>query len=382
MAQPDNTIDPNDLDSIDALLDEAEYEPSNETDASDLDSFDLPGDAPLNTDDSVGDDLDQWDQDNQKDNEDDLEQMLEGSMDNAVDADSARVAAPLATAGIAGGDRQRAQQEDKDFDDFLARRAQNSNNGNELTVAEMDSLKNMIIGFGSALIFLALIAIGVATWAALSSGGDTHSSEVLDEIRGEAEIGRVAAQSSESILKDLNRKLDALSFQIEQVNGDLVALSQGQLPIGSLTPPVAPVRDATSAPLQLAPEQAAQVVTAAPPSAGSVDLSKIEEKVDTVNRNLSVAQRRIVEINNRVSSLQQQHGTVLQTIKAVEKTMLEQQLSNKESADESAKDAAKTLSEDERAEKPKTQTAPTDKYRYQAPGSGFMYDAGSMSIYP
>ena len=406
MAQPDNTIDPNDLDSIDALLDEAELEPEDlksQDEAAEVEEVDetvseQADENPEPQPDEAGSgfDLEEFQQPDQTPDQDedlDLERML----DEPIAA-----APPPASVQDDFPSRMNQQaQEDDDFDDFLARRAQNTKNGNELTVAEMDSLKSMIIGFGSTLIVLALIAIGVATWGALgANSSDLPSAETFEEMIGEAELGRTTSQANETLLKDLNRKLDALSFQIEQVNGDVVALSGGKLPAAAsetLNPLGlnAPVNGHSNGNNNVAPTNAVPAASVTPPqnamtsqntqvtnqpvtqapASVNVDMSKLEGKVDEVSRNLALAQRRVVEINNRVKSLQQQYSTVLQSVKQVEKNILEEKLAEQKAAAEQKAEQEAKLEEEKKAEsKPAA-------YQYRAPGA-LNYESGNRNSYP
>lgn len=379
MAQPDNTIDPNDLDSIDALLDEADFEP-------------VAADKPVVEDDiSLLEDTDfseaVMNNNREPEEDDELERMLDNSFDRAPPAirtESSYEEAPQR--GFAD------QREDAEFDDFLARRSENTKNGNGLTVAEMDALKGMIIGFGSTLIVLALIAIGIATWGALGANSSVSpDTGLLEEIRGEAEISRVTSKSNETMLRDLGRKLDALSFQIEQVNGDLAALGNGKTPMSVSTADtvangvngVATSNNSTetavvSTPVAMtvAPAPVAVTTTASAPAESVVtvkDSGRLEEKLDAVSRSLAVAQRRVVEINNRVKSLQEQYGSIVKTVKTVEKNILEQELKTK------VDDVEAKAAVEETAKKP-TSTVP-DAYRYQAP-DGMFYDAGNRNTFP
>lgn len=380
MAEPDKTIDPNDLDSIDSLLDEAEFEQRDANNQA-RDEEDLL--AAL-SEDSEQVAPEQATQDNSQDEDDELDRMFEAPLDERPAEPELTRPDPAIRTGDAEGYSPR-RSFDTQEDDFLARRA-NKNNGNELTVAEMDSLKSMIIGFGSTLIVLALIGIGIATWGALSANGsDSDTVTMIEEIRGESEVGRVASQANETILRDLNRKLDALSFQIEQANGDIVALSQGKQPASvipglpeTLTVPNNEKTTTEAAVSQQAPSGSTPVQVAPTSAAPQVDMGKFEEKLDAVNRNVSVAQRRVVEINNRVKSLQQQYTSIVETIKLVEKNMLEQELKAKAAEQEAAK---KLEAEKEQAEKPTTREQP-DGYRYQAPDGGLGYDTGNMNSYP
>lgn len=382
MAEPDKTIDPNDLDSIDSLLDEAEFEQRGANEQA-RDEDDLLTALSEDSDQVVPE---QEPLENSQEEDDELERMFEAPLDERPAEPELTRPDPAIRTGDAEGYKPRRDFEAEE-DDFLARRA-NKNNGNELTVAEMDSIKSMIIGFGSTLIVLALIGIGIATWGALSAnGGDSDTVKMIEEIRGESEIGRVASQANETILRDLNRKLDALSFQIEQANGDIVALSQGKQPTLAGVPglpenlPATQQNDAQTKNGSTPSNKTAPVVNAPevqPAALPQLDMSKFEEKLDAVNRNVSVAQRRVVEINNRVKSLQQQYASIVETIKLVEKNMLEQELKAKAAEQEAAKSEE---AEKEQAKQPTSRQQP-DGYRYQAPDGGLGYDTGNMNSYP
>jgi hypothetical protein len=117
---------------------------------------------------------------------------------------------------------------------------------------------------------------------------------------------------------------------------------------------------------------AAPVAAAAPAPA---EMGRLEDKVDAVNRSLAVAQRRVVEINNRVKSLQKQYETIVSSLKVAEKNALQTQV---EQLNEQAKPATKP------AQQPPTaapSSSNTDRYRYAAPSGGF-YEPGNTNSYP
>lgn len=360
MAEANNTVNPDDLDSIDALLDEAEF---------DLD--DLPDDKPEQRDDQAVDtppddkrsepnqELDELAEDLALDPE--LSSGEEQALNDMLDLDTselnegefdstggASAALPLPEVGL-----PKKQQVQDDADDFIARREQVAHKSDELTVEEMDSIKKMLIGFGSGLSILVIIAIVIASLAAFGSNTDPALESELVDIKEELEITRVAAQANEKSLRDINRKLDAVSFQVEQLSADV--MSQNQPDSGVL-------RGAVSGGSQ----QVEPVVTKISTSA--------EAKIDSLARNLAVAQRRIVEINNRVTSMQTQQGSVLQAVKSVEKTFLEKQLTVSESPSDD------TLPNEVSESRSNIQGK---GYRYQAPAqTGLIYQSGHGSVYP
>lgn len=368
MAVPDNTIDPNDLDSIDALLDEAE-----------LDQERPQVDLPDIEQDSVAEDMD-IPVDDDKPDDDELERLLDSAIEQPPTTDPLLDSEQYDAAPIAAmpSNDQNKLKEQQELEAFLSRREQSSTNLNGLSVAEMDTLKNLIIGFGSALIVLALIAIGMATWAALSAGSGDIDPKVVEEIRGEVEVGRMSSQANQESMREVSRKLDALSFQIEQINGDLVALTGSTLPQANISA-AQPLPEAvpTVLPTQPAPVPTQPVVNPAAAVVSpvvSADMSRVEEKVDAVNRNLALAQRRVVEVNNRVKSLQQQYETIVNSLKVAEKQSLQTQV-------EQLTDKAKTDAKAVPPSTPRPASSAPETYRYTAPPGGF-YEPGSGNSYP
>ncbi|UQB41692.1 hypothetical protein JX580_08425 [Thiomicrospira microaerophila] len=360
MAEANKTIDPNDLDSIDALLDEAEFDFGKE-DAETAQEPELKVNEKLiedNPPETMREDLSEREEDIVIDPaltaEEDLalNDML-GLDDESVQAGSDQ----LASIPLSGGEPPISRQMQDNTDEIIARRAQQgAHKSDELTVEEMDSIKKMVIGFGSGLSVLVVIAIVMASWAAFGSKGDSGLESLLVEAKEELEITRVAAQANERSLRELNRKLDAVSFQVEQLSADVMSQQQ---PNNMVLRGAAPI------------DADIPVSTANNTAAVS---SNLEVKIDSLTRNLAVAQRRIVEVNNRVTSVQTQQASVLQAVKSMEKTLLEKQLTMSEG--QSKQISSEAVSE----EKPSSKST---EYRYQAPpASGLMYQSGHGGIYP
>lgn len=387
MAQPDNTIDPNDLDSIDALLDEAELESDNQQpDPDQMFEEDTP--QPDETDaDSLSDldDIDRaLDQQVEKQDDQDSELNLDDFELGQLDDQQANAEANQDDLSVGGQDLARIKEQ-QEFEKLLEKRAQQGLNNNELTVAEMDSLKKMIIGFGSATVGLALILMGISLWGAISASSiEMPDSEIYEQILGEAELARTAGQANQTALADLNRKLDALSFQIEQINGDLVTLTNGVPsanntsdllnPLGIQNGATQPYVE-TAKPESVTPTAAASTPVVQTPVTvqGTVDMTQLEGKVDEVARSLAVAQRRVVEINNRVKTIQKQYTLVLNSVKQVEKTLLEEKLAQKKAVEQQQQ------AEKEKLEQETKQTS--ESYHYRAPGA-LHYEYGSKGTYP
>lgn len=299
MAEADERIDPTDLESIDALLDEV----------------DLSEEGVANTDDS-----------------------------NEPFAD---------TEGL--DDFPSRADDYEDSPGFRERQNQEFASNDELTVEEMEALKKLIIIFGAVITFLVVIGVGMASWAALKSSVDPDGARMFEELFGESELARTTAQANAEAIRDLDRKMDALSFQLDGMVADFYASNsskentENQAGDNSLQPDLVVTKE---------------VVTKEVAKPALVESPALEAKVDGIARSLDLAQRRVVEINNRVKSLQQQYTTLSASVKQVEKSVLENALVG----------AKETKVETEESEAPETKSEQAKPYQYRAPNT-FNYDA-------
>ncbi|NCO80943.1 MAG: hypothetical protein GW882_02170 [Thiomicrospira sp.] len=233
-----------------------------------------------------------------------------------------------------------------------------------LTVAEMDSIKKLIIIFSSTIIFLVVAAIGIGLWGALSSGGglDDETMTLMKDTHEGAMQSMVKSSATEEAVKQVGKKLDALSFQLEQLNSDLLQVKDvvTVAPMGSKS---------TAAVLDLQNEQTGKssntaVSNAAPITTNQVAVdSGVSKKIDKVNAQVVVTQRRLSEVNDRVKQLQKQYQTFLKSLKELEKAQLKGQ-SNMSDLLEATKAQIE-------ADKLKQQTMQKSRYEYSAPNSPF-----------
>lgn len=344
-----NTIDPNDLDSIDALLDEAELDNLADEQVSPVADEILPDNA-----ESVSEvDLDGLDELELLDELEAEEPPVTADKDGLAEKESPD--SPVITEDVAEKVlKNRADAQNKQQDKSQTQ----TQTETELTVAEMDGIKKLIIIFSSIIISLAVVGIGIGVWAALSSGGglDDETIEKFENIESGVTESLLKTNSSAETMKLLGKKLDALSFQIEQINADLVEMSGDSLqskPLVSLSPKPASA-DTKKAVVQTTPVTGSNALIA------SVD-PKLGLKLGKVSAQMSNAQRRIHEVNKRVKSLQSQYKKLLSSIKNVEKQMLETQVKNKSVA---AKTATGNLSQGELDADHK----PSHAYQYTSPG--------------
>lgn len=401
MANPEDTIDPNDLDSIDALLDEAEWNadgdlddvapsepeatPEVETPESAPDEFDLdPIDAEI---DNLREEVTQAPAE-EAPAAAEIDEVAEPDLPEDPLPEIAEVApipdaAPSTpkAANIVEEKPQPAAQTNKEDDEALEKRlaerqkAGSKNKTNELTVEEMDALKKLIIIFGSVSIVLLLTAIGIATWGALASSSAGISEEnqtLIESIKVSSDLNAEAAKASTEAADSMEKKIDAINFQIEQLAADIADMSKNPPaattnhatahdvidPLGLNTHAAKPDTSHAAAPVQ-AP------VAAAPAQVDVKINSEISEKVNSVNYKLIKAQKTMNELATRLKALQSQQQQMLQSVKSVEKEML-------------AAKAEKFKKQQEVAEKAKQQN---NAYQY-GPNNDVFYDQGKVDSYP
>lgn len=345
MAQINNTVDPNDLDSIDALLDEAELEsvveePKAEPEApvtSAVEGGDLPDAEDVPEDWAVDETAEE---DPTAGLLDELDEDIGASGIQAEETAAPEpepVAEPPAApptpepapapepppvdtlSAIQGKDASNAMEHKaEDILEKRAQAAQAQKANNAIKGPDMDAIKKLIITFSSIIIFLVVVTIGVGIWAALSSGNDLNK-ETMDKINGiEANSMQslMHTNASEKTLKTLDKKLDAISFQLEQLNGDIAKIEAGSLQ------KTADAKDSHEK-AQAAVKPAEPVATPAQEAKVAPELAA---KLDRVGAQMTSAQRRIYEINQRVKKLQSDYKLLLKSIKSVEKQLVSEKV--------------------------------------------------------
>lgn len=333
MAENDETVDPNDLDSIDALLDEAErdapVEGSGNLEASDEGEEQTPvtgegdGEQVEPSSDAVA--------------EDDLDSLLEEAEDmvssdetpgSVLDEDDMETPSMMGAGNDNQGMSRRGIQEDqRSEDDFLSRRAAAQTTNSKLTAAEMEEIKKHITVFGSVLIVLLVAAIGVGIWAAVAAsapGVDEETRGLIEATQVRSEMNGNAILESGKSVKAMEKKFDALHHQFEQIIADIAKIEESTaalqapvvMPVASMQPPVESTKSETK-------EQKAPMSQPMMRGVG-VDPALVD-KMSEVNKKLITAQRRIDEVNKRVKSVQTQYKALLHSVKNVEKQMVLEQ---------------------------------------------------------
>ena len=366
MATSDDIFDPNDLDSIDSLLDEAELEATVDDSTGELseemsvDTTTVEDEVPLETDLDDTDGL--------------LDELgeVEGSMD-----DPAPSSAPKA-ASVSEPSEDARVDDVADKDDFLSKRAAaQTKQLPQMAAQDMDSIKKLIIIYSSTLIVLVLTGIGIGVWSALaasSAGVDDETITLIESIKVNSEQGIASLSENTKSVQLLEKKLDALNFQLEQLVTDLATAVSTKVatPKTEILDPLGLGRSSVVAndPGTISKMTNAATTPGADTHVATVISTQVDPavllKVTAVNAKMIKAQRRIDEVNSRVKSIQKQYQVLLKSVKMVEKQIVMEQ-----------------LAEVEKVEKAKKEKAVKDAnpYQYTAP-DGMFYDQSVKDSYP
>ena len=339
-------IDPNDLSSIDALLDEAELGSG----------VDLQEDV-------IAEEVE-------------LSEIAIEDLDEITDLDEPEV--EIGEEIVAEEESPNLEPEpviaDKKADDVLEKRADSrrKKSKKEPAEAEMKEIKKLIIIFSSVIIGLAVIGLGIGLWGALSSGGlDEESFEKIENIESGVTEGILKSSESNKTIKELEKKLDGLSFLIKQLDTDILAMTNGDnvKPLLNLAEDSnKKVEDNSKIVKSETNKKPLKTETSA--SVALVNLNpEMMKKMDKVSSQMSNTQRRIYEVNKRVKSLQSQYKKLLRSIKSVEKEMLKSRVAT------SIKPASKLKEEHLHENDDSESTQKGGMYQYTAPGG--MFDSSS-----
>ncbi|MDR9499336.1 MAG: hypothetical protein RI556_09190 [Hydrogenovibrio sp.] len=381
MAQEDNSIDPNDLDSIDALLDEAELdavtaEENSGPDASEEDAESAPQEL---------DDLPP---------EPEPEPELEPEPETPEEAPEPPAEPEPESAPEEEPESPPPEPEEDVINDIpdpdasddaaqqlLDRRAarqqqQQQQTNSTLTVTQMEELKKLIIIFGSIILVLVLVGIGIATWGALSSGQglSEEAQSKIEDIHTAAGETLIAGNTNKETIEGLEKKIDAVSFQIEQLTRDVL---DGQ--------PITAQGSDTDMDLGAEADKAESDKQASSEKTGGRSQSvafnqdqldqltdqltpKLTQSVDRINSQVVVSQRRIAEVNRRVKSLQSEYKQLMQSVKTIEKNQIQEKIKavkakeSEQAADKKSKQKSKGLNDP---------NLPPESYEYHAPTSPY-----------
>ena len=349
MAAPDETIDPNDLDSIDALLDEAELEVPKEEQEVTSDSEQDAIDTLLNEA-ELAETPAQKEQSPQSNEPENTQEILQNDTPKAV-SDLEKNQPKM----------QKTVTEEAIPQPVIKQSTLNT----EMTAKDMDAIKKLIIIFGATLIVLMLIGIGIGIWSALAAQGsalDEETQTLIESVQVNTERVATNVMDSNETVKAIEKKLDALNFQLEQLATDLL---EGPFPAPTQAPSqLDPLGLNTHEDIQEKKKTVHPVKTVLVTSNQAIQPDSETHKLTaSMNKKIISTQRRIDEVNRRVKDIQAKHKTVLLSIKSLEKQMILQQKRMVSKAKESQK---------------KQESNP---YQYSAP-DGSYYDQSVGDTYP
>ncbi len=351
MAASDETFDPNDLDSIDALLDEAELEVAEKNDDSEgQDAIDSLLDEVTLPESGTEPEL----------NASEVEEPLpEVEMDNASDL--------IQNSSVDSGKNQPAIKKavsEEEASPPVKPTTMQPNPIKEMTAEDMESIKKLIIIFGSTLVVLVLIGIGIGVWSVFAAKGaamDEETKTLIESTQVSAERMAGSVMGVSESIQTIEKKIDALNFQLEELSTDLLEV---QAPASSankhdlIDPLGLNAHSSTAATPGSSIKTPAATLPVSPPSVETAKLAS------SVNKKMIAAQRRIDEVNRRVKDIQSKHKALLLSIKNLEKQLVLQQ---------------KKVAEKEQAAKSKKQGQ--NPYQYSAPDAIY-YDQSVGDSYP
>lgn len=374
MAQADDVIDPNDLDSIDELLtqaaEEAEPTPAADETMSDDELDDLL--------ESISDGAAQAEAAEPEPEPEIVEEAAPPEVAEPEPAPAEPQAPPeietpavdesssveeVAAAAVAGAAAATAanskpqantlteEQADEVLQSRLKRKPKTSD---DVSVKEMNAVKKLVIIFGAVTTVLILTATGIALWGALaasSAGLTEEQAELLEKIYTETGQSNKFADGNTAAISELEKKIDAVNYQVEQLAADIAA--GGMAMVAGMPMNTGAVMQTQAAPLvNLAAENDAHKANdhdthaaqgthnthdthaAAKPSVQkpvvqriqqpmmavaspvmSPDLSVMQKQLDSLSAKLVRAQTRLDEVNKRIKSVQTMQGRFLQQTK-------------------------------------------------------------------
>ena len=385
MAAAEDEIDPSDLDSIDALLDQAALGDVPTDDAKDELPTEVEAPADLDGQDDVmsNDDIDlddildevamQAEPADPEPSEPELPEIEESMMDDLaneveesagpaqtsgapdIGVEEMAVAATTAAAAAAVSEASKDKEPDKpdprnDEDYVQSRLGGRGEQSTELDVEQLKSLKKLVIIFGSVTVFLLVTALGIGIWggmAASHAGLSEETEQLIEKIHTQTEKGVQLTEEAERSVTDLEKKIDAINFQIEQMVAEMaqapVATHAAPTVTHSAAPLVNLAHEADHADPHAATHNthatqnhtnthvapvvhtpATLPVQYAPPALSDKDIGLMRKQLDSLSGKLIAVEKKVREVNRRVIGLQSGQDKFMSAAKA-ERKNLEQQ---------------------------------------------------------
>ncbi len=295
----EKAIDPNDLDSIDALLDEAVVDgPEVTIDPGNVDDIDSLLDEAT---------FDAPESEITKSNDNAAEQVVVED----IETDAKNLVTPVVP--VVKDIKNEARN--KTADKVLKKRTQDKKNKlqNGPSEAEVTEIKKLIIIFGSIITALVFIAVIIGVWAALSSGSlDENTTEQFNTIETEVTESLLQTKASADIINNLEKKIDGLSYKIKQIDTEILKMLS--------------LFDTEKSVLNLTDTKQVNEKKSTPAKTLNINNNEMSKKIDTLSSRVLSTQRRVNEMNKRTKALQSQNKNLLKNIKNLEKQMLQQQL--------------------------------------------------------
>ncbi len=196
----------------------------------------------------------------------------------------------------------------------------------ELTAADMDKLKKLILALGITTIVLVTIGLGLTVWAAIAASTahlDEESKTLLEEIKTGVEHVAVKSERQDKTLEAIEKKIDALSFQLEQINSDLGKLealmeanSVKSAPGTADTAPMMPPQHGAG---QLNMTAQTHAVPAAPVHKAAPVVAKVDpdlkKTLGSLNSRLIRTQKQVDKVYSALRKLQTQYRVILTNLK-------------------------------------------------------------------
>lgn len=377
MAEAKDDIDLNELDSIDALLEEAEQ-------ALDEAEPDVADDAPEPAVSEAPNEAEVVPEEDLAPEENLAPQPEPAPTPEPETAAQVEAVSETSEAPVEAGDpsepppppqpvSQKAQMNDDDEPPLPAEMKQpgrKKNNSSELTDADMDKLKKLILAFGISLIVMVVIGWGLSVWAAIAASTahlDEETMTMLEEIKTGVEHVAVKSEKQDKTLMAVERKIDALSFQLEQLNGDLGKLEEllakggGQSVMSAATPTVTAHPQTKDMPSHTSATKHAASAPDAPTKAVATLDPEVKKTLSSINSRLIRTQKKVEQVYNRLVKLQTQYRAMLAALKKVEKGLV----------------VKKTDAVQKKASTPKQ-----PYYQYRAPNGDYPFDPVHVDSYP
>lgn len=271
--------------------------------------------------------------------------------------------------------------DDERISSLRAKRNKNANKEEAWTEEEMDSVKKLVIIFGSIMIVLMLAAIGVSVGGLMSSGkADPQLVETIEAIKSDVsqaylvtEDGNKQMKKMASQLEEAAAQLAELADQLDSMKSKSVSVASKDSKTMSAAEKKAALRDA--APTEQQAENEAQEGEEQAPVekvANATQVNALSADIKDVKKRLVETQKLLEDVHKQAEALTQQNQSITETVKSVDQEMKSQAAAKQAAAHAIAVAKAKAKAEeassgDSMATKPPVKVVkPSDDPAYRA----------------